>query len=60
MKNLNSNKAYGHDMINILMLKLWRDAICRPLEIIFKTSLRNTSIHKKDDKQTTTNLLLLI
>ena len=34
-----SNKARGHDVINIRMLKLCTEAICRPLNIIFKTFL---------------------
>ena len=35
-----SNKAHGHDMICILMLKICGEAIiCKPLNIIFKTCL---------------------
>ena len=34
--NPDSNKAYGHDMIIICMLKLRGDSISQPLEIIFK------------------------
>ena len=34
-----SNKARGHDVISIRMLKLCSEAICRPLNIIFKTFL---------------------
>ena len=34
-----SNKVHGHDMINIRMLKLCGEAICRTLNIIFKTCL---------------------
>ena len=34
-----SNKAHGYDMVNIRMLKLRGEAICRPLNIIFKTCL---------------------
>ena len=56
-----SNKTHGHDMINIRMLKLYGEAICRPLNIIFKTCLNTgkftsewkkgnvVPIHKKDD-----------
>ena len=41
IRNLESNKAHGHDMISIRMLKLCGDSICKPLELIFKTCLRN-------------------
>ena len=63
IRQLDSNKAYGHDMIRIRTLKLCGDPICKPLELIFKTCLRNgrfllewkkvyaLSIHKKGDKQ---------
>ena len=62
-----SNKAHGHDMISIRMLKLCGEAICRPLNIIFKTCLNTgkfpsewkkgnvVPIHKKDDKQNVKN-----
>ena len=39
INNQDSNKAHGHDMISIRMLKLCGEAICRPLNIIFKTCL---------------------
>ena len=67
IRNLDSNKAHGHDMISIHMLKLCGDSICKPLELIFKTCLRNARfplewkkanvvpIHKKGDKQTIKN-----
>ena len=67
IRNLDSNKAHGHDMISIRMLKLCGDSICKPLELIFKTCLRNgrfplewkkanvVPIHKKGDKQTIKN-----
>ena len=54
-------------MINIRMLKLCGEAICRPLDIIFKTFLNTgkfpsewkksnvVPIHKKDDKQNVKN-----
>ena len=62
-----SNKAHGHDMISIHMLKLCAEAICRPLNIIFKTYLNTgrfpsewkkghvVTIHKKDDKRNVKN-----
>ena len=36
IKKLDPNKAHGHDMISIRMLKLCGDSIWKPLEIIFK------------------------
>ena len=39
INNQNLNKAHGHDMISIRMLKLCDEAICRPLNIIFRTFL---------------------
>ena len=64
IRNLDSNKAHGHNMISIRMLKLWDDSIFKPLEISFKMCLQNgrfplewgkvnvVPIHKKDDKKT--------
>ena len=65
--NIYSNKAHGHDMISIRVLKLCGEAICRLLNIIFKTCLNTAkflsewkkgnvvSIHKKDDKRNVKN-----
>ena len=36
IKNLNPNKTHGFDMISIRMLKICRDSILKPLELIFK------------------------
>ena len=36
LANLKSTKIHSQDMINICMLKIWSDTICRPLKIIFK------------------------
>ena len=67
INNQDSNKAHGHDMISIRMLKLCGEAICRPLNIILKTCLNTgkfpsewkkgnvVPIHKKDDKQNVKN-----
>ena len=41
IKNLNPNKAHGHDMISIRMIKLCGISICKPLEIIFQNCLRS-------------------
>ena len=37
--SLNPNKAHGHDNINIRMLKICGNTICKPLELIFKQAL---------------------
>ena len=39
IKNLNSNKAHGFDMISIRMLKICGDSILKPLELIFKSCI---------------------
>ena len=36
IKNLDPNKAHGHDMINIQMIKICNASICKPLELIFR------------------------
>ena len=41
MRNLNPNKAYGHNMISIRMLKVCDESICKPLGIIFRSCLQN-------------------
>ena len=58
-----SNKTHAHDRISICMLKLCGEAICRPLNIIFKTCVNTVKfsselkkdnvvlIHKKNDKR---------
>ena len=67
INNLDPNKAHGHDEINIRMLKIYGDSICRLLSIIFKTCLRTgifplewkkaniVPIHKKGDKRAVIN-----
>ena len=40
IKKLDSNKAHGHDMISICMLKLCGDSIWKPLEIILINCLK--------------------
>ena len=56
------NKAHGHDMIGICMLKLCREAACWSLNMFFKMCVNTSklpseckkgnvvSIHEKDDK----------
>ena len=63
IQNLNPNKAHDHDKISIRMLKICKNSICRPLELIFNDCLENgifpsdwkkgnvVSVHKKNDKQ---------
>ena len=67
IRNLDSNRAHDHGMISIGMLKVCDDSIYKPLELIFKTRLRNgilplelkkvnvVPIHKKGDKQAIKN-----
>ena len=40
MQNLDSNKAHGHDMISIGMLKICSKSIIKPLLIIYEKALR--------------------
>ena len=40
VKKLDPNKAHGHNMISIRMLKLCGDSTWKPLEIIFKNFLK--------------------
>ena len=40
IKNLDPNKAHGHDMISNRMIKLCGIFLCKPLEIIFQNCLR--------------------
>ena len=63
IRNLDSNKAHGHDMISIRMVKICDDSICKPLKLIFQSCLESgkfpsewkkanvVPIHKKGDKQ---------
>ena len=41
IRNLYPNKAHGHDMISIRMLKICDESICKPLGIIFRSCLEN-------------------
>ena len=66
INNLDLNKAHGHDIISIRMLKLCF-SLCKPLPLIFKSCLSQMKfpmewkkanvvpIHQKDDKQCTKN-----
>ena len=62
IQNLNPIKAHGHDKINIRMLNICVNSLCRPLELIFNDCLANgifpsdwkkgniVPVHKKYDK----------
>ena len=54
MKNLDPNKAYGHDEIFVKMLKLCAPSICRPLSLVLENCLASghvATIHKIGDKK---------
>ena len=67
IRNLNVNKAYGHDDIYIRMTKMYDESLERPPSITFRNSLNSyvypstwkranvIPIHKKDDKQCVNN-----
>ena len=67
IRNLNVNKAHGHDDISIRMIKMCDESLLRPLSIIFRNSLKSSTypttwkkaniipVHKKDDKQCVNN-----
>ena len=40
IQSLDPNKAHGHDMISIRMLKICGISICHPLELIFKSCMK--------------------
>ena len=63
IRNLDPNKAQGHYMISIRMVKICDDFICKPLKLIFQSWLESgkfpsewrkakvVPIHKNGDKQ---------
>ena len=63
ISRLDPNKAHGHDMLSIRMIKLCGNSICKPLSIIFKDCLSEgkfphkwkkanaVPVHKKGNKQ---------
>ena len=67
IRNLDPNKAHGHDMISIRMIKICDTSICRPLKSIFQACLESgkfpnewekanvVPVHKKGDKQVLKN-----
>ena len=65
--NLDPNKAHGHDTISIRMLKICGKPIYKPLQLIFRSCIKNRKfpsvwkkatvvlVHKKGNKQTLEN-----
>ena len=63
IRNLNLNKAHGHDMISIHMVKICDTFICKSLKLILQSCLESgrfpiewkkmnvVTVHKKCDKQ---------
>ena len=51
IKNLDPNKAQGHDMISIRMLKVCDDSVLPPLELIFKSCLKVVHFPHNEKKQ---------
>ena len=47
IENLDPNKAHGHDMISVRMIKLCGISICKPLEIIFQNCLHSCMFPSK-------------
>ena len=52
IKNLDPNKAHGHNMISIRMIKLCSISICKLLEIIFQNCLRSSKFLSEWKKAT--------
>ena len=50
IRYINPNKAHGHDMISIWMLKICDDPICKPLGIIFRSCLENCKFPSEGKK----------
>ena len=71
IRNLDPNKADGHDMIGIHMLKLCGNTVYKPHQLIFRSCIENgkfpsewkkanvVPVHKKGNKQTLENYLPL-
>ena len=43
IRNINPNKAHGHDMISIRMLKIYDEFICETTAMMFRSCLQNGS-----------------
>ena len=60
---IDPNKAYGHDMVSIRMIKICEASICKPLKLIFRSCFQNgkfptewkkanmVPVHRKEDRQ---------
>ena len=67
IRNLNVQKAHGHDDISIRVIKICEKSILKPLIILFKNSIKSSyypdlwkksniiPVHKKNDKQLVNN-----
>ena len=67
IQKLDPNKALGHDMISIRMLKICGNSVCKPLQLIFRSCIENgkfpsewkkvnvVPVHKKGNKKTLEN-----
>ena len=67
IQKLDPNKAHGHDMISICMLKICGNSIYKPFQLIFRSCIENGKfpcewkkadvlpIHKKGNEQTLEN-----
>ena len=51
IRDLDPNKAHGHDMISIRMLKICGESISKPLEIIFKSCIEKGRFLMNGKKQ---------
>ena len=63
IKKLDPRKAHGHEQISICMVQICDKAICKPLHLIFSSSMESgifptewkkanvVPIHERDDKQ---------
>ena len=51
IKKLDPNKAHGHDMISIRMVKLCDASICKPFELIFRFCLESGNFLLSGKKQ---------
>ena len=59
IKNLDPNKAHVHDMISLRLLKLCGESVCKPLDLLFQSCVKQgkfsrkenvVPLHKKGDK----------